>query len=720
MTRAFLLAIVALCTTAAAQNVSDLDFYGSLTEARHLRSALANHLKQQAHARLAERRAMAENLTTQAGIDARRREVREGMLAAIGGLPERTPLDPRVTGTIERPHYRIEKIVFESRPGFHVTANLYVPKRGQPPYPAILFPLGHEPGGKSYPAWQQVLGSLATKGYICLTWDPAGQGERVQLWDPDFARAKLIQSTTEHTVQGIQALLTGQHFARYTIWDGIRALDYLLSRPEADKTRVGLTGNSGGGTHTAYLGALDDRFHVAAPSCYLTSWGHLLDSIGPQDAEQVFPNWIGAGFDHPDFVLAFAPKPYLMLSAIRDFFSIAGARQTYREASRAYDSLRAAERMAMVDADDGHGYSKPRRVAAYEWFGRHLKNAPGDREEPEIEIASEQELFATRTGQVVTSFRGETVHSLNLRHAESLAAQWPAPGSAGYREHVVRALREMSGYSKPQPGPSYPYGVIERDGYRIEKLVIDSEPGILLPGLLYVPASPAGRKPAVVAIDSRGKSAGRAQWEAFVRTGFVVLAVDARGFGETRTEIARGGPFEMYFGDYNTTMTAILLGKTMVGLRARDIARAVDVLAAHPEVDTARISGFGKLAGAPPMLAAAALDERIHAVSLENGLAAYMDVVRSPVHMQIFESVIPGALKSFDLPDVAGALAPRPVHILDPLDPLGRPLAPARALETYRRTAAAYQTAAGAFRVAALRPEEDAAPRHVAFLSAVR
>ncbi len=258
------------------------------------------------------------------------------MLEAVGGLPERTPLNARVTGTLDRGDYKIEKIIFESQPRFFVTANLYLPKKGSPPYPAILFPLGHELGGKSHFAWQQVLGSLARRGYVALAWDPLGQEERMQFFDPDWNDSKFFASTVEHTELGAQCMLVGDALARYTIWDGIRALDYLLSRPEVDRTRVGATGNSGGGTHTTYLSALDDRIAVAAPSCYTNSWRVLLDALGPQDAEQVFPGWLKKGMDFPDFIYSFAPKPFLVLSAIRDFFPIGGARETFAEATSAF------------------------------------------------------------------------------------------------------------------------------------------------------------------------------------------------------------------------------------------------------------------------------------------------------------------------------------------------------------------------------------------------
>ncbi|MCX6585762.1 MAG: prolyl oligopeptidase family serine peptidase [Acidobacteria bacterium] len=153
--------------------------------------------------------------------------------------------------------------------------------------------------------------------------------------------------------------------ARYMIHDGIRALDYLLSRPEVDPHRVGVTGNSGGGMMTAYLAAVDDRLKVAAPSCYITSSKSLMTQLGPQDAERNLFPWLSAGFDFPDLIYAFGLKPDLVLSAIRDFFPIGGARSTVAEAKRVYDQFGQGNKLSMVDADDGHGYTKPRRLAAY-------------------------------------------------------------------------------------------------------------------------------------------------------------------------------------------------------------------------------------------------------------------------------------------------------------------------------------------------------------------
>ncbi len=663
------------------QSPSSPDFLTGLSDFRTLREMLPNYLNQKAFALLDARRDTVSRISTLDDVARRRALLRERLTRALGGLPaERTPLNPRTVATLDRDGYRIEKVIFESQPRFYVTANLYLPKSGRGPYPAILFPLGHEAGAKSHHAWQSVLVTAAKRGYVALAWDPVGQGERVQLFDPDLGESKVIRSTTEHTVLGIQCLLAGDNIARYTIWDGLRALDYLLSRPEVDPKRVACTGNSGGGTHTAYLSALDDRIQVAAPSCYITSWRRLLLSIGPQDAEQCLPPFIADGLDHADFIYAFAPKPYLMLTAIRDFFSISGARETYQEVQRVYDSLGAAEKMKMVEADDGHGYTLPRRQAAYQWFARWLKNS--DDTEPEVPVTPEPEeiLNATPTGQVATSLGGETVHSLNLQRVRHLR---PRPNP----RELPSQVRELLHYAPSQARLTVrPFGTITRSGYRIEKLVYEPEPGIVIPSLLFLPDRP-GRLPAILYVHGRGKSAEAApggQLEQLTLAGNVVLAPDLRGFGETRiTSLEAGNDFPRFFGDYHSAMKGLLIGKSLVAMRAEDIARGLDLLAARPEVDPDRIDGVGRDLAAVPLLHAAVLDPRLKRLTLEDMLISYQSVVAVKIHRNIFENVVQGALRSYDLPDLAAALSPRPVTLVNLLDPQGRPVPQSRAKQTY-------------------------------------
>ncbi len=675
---------------AMAQRASETDFLSDLAEFRNIKNMLPEYVNAQAKVLLAERARKIQSFTSPQQITERKAYIRARMMQTLGGaFPERTPLNARTVGVIEREGYKIEKVIFESQPKFYVTASLYLPTRGRAPFPAILFPLGHEEGAKAHDTWQQVLGSFAQKGYAALAWDPIGQGERVQMFDADFGESKVRRSTTEHTILGIQCLLTGDNLARYTIWDGMRALDYLLSRPEVDATRIGLTGNSGGGTHTSYLAALEDRIHVAAPSCFITSWTALLDTIGPQDAEQNLVLWIGAGLDHGDFIYAFAPRPFLMLSAIRDFFPIGGARSTYAEAQGVYKLMGVPEKLLMVEADDGHGYTKPRRLAAYRWFGHWLKGVDDQEPEPEVVIATEEELFCTEAGQVAVSLGGETVFSLNQRRVE----QFRPKGRPFTSEELRNRVRSLTAFDAPKNVLVVkPYGEIARAGYRIEKLVYESEPGINIPALLFAPEGGSARKPAMIYVHGRGKSAAAAvggEIEQFVKAGLIVLAIDLRGLGETRSRNTEGNDdFPVYFGDFESAMTALHIGRPLVGMRIADVLRGVDLLAARPDVERTKIYGFGKDAGAIPLLHAAAMDERIRKIAVEGMLASYQTVIQQRIHRQIFEQVIPGVLRSYDLPDVVAAIAPRQVWIVNGVNALGQRMKLAEMKKQYAATSA--------------------------------
>jgi cephalosporin-C deacetylase-like acetyl esterase len=672
---------------AAAQESEDLNFASGLEQFQDIRRMLPSYLNNIGLQMLTQRQRQIERLVTIEDVSRRRAYIRERMLNDLGGFPERTPLNARVVGVLQRPGYRIEKVIFESQPHFYVTANLYLPTTGHPPYPAILFPLGHEPGGKTNPTWQQMLGSLATKGFVALTWDPIGQGERLQIYDEDLRESKVGDSTTEHTVVGAQCLLIGDHLARYTIWDGMRALDYLLSRPEVDPTRVGLTGNSGGGTHTAYIAALDDRIQVAAPSCYITSWRLMLQTIGPQDAEQTFPFWLQDGLDYPDYLYAFAPKPYLLLSAIRDFFPIAGARETFAEAAKVYSAIGAKEKLGMFEADDGHGYNKTRRLAAYEWFGRWLKGVEDKDPEPQIEMATPEELRCTPTGQVSTSLGGESVFTLNQKRLERLKANRRTqpvelPGKAQELIHYEPSSTSLQ---------VRPYGTIPRSGYHIEKLTYESEPGITIPSLLFVPDGD-GKRAGVLLVSGDGKKASAPEAEQLVTSGMVVLSIDARGFGETQVNTdVDSKEFNHYFGDFKDAMTALLIGKTMVGMRALDITRGVDLLSARQGIDRGKIYVYGKKGGSVPSLYAAVLDRRIRKLILEDMLSSYDSVGENIIHRQVFESVVPGALKFYDLPDLVATLAPRQVSIVSGADPLGHELPVNAVQKEYSRAVEAYR-----------------------------
>jgi cephalosporin-C deacetylase-like acetyl esterase len=704
--RLLLFCLALAFTQSLARAGDELDFLSGLEESRTLRQMLPNHVNGLARACLEARRQKIAFLTTAEAVLARKQYVRERIMTAIGGPPEKSPLNPRLVGVLERPEYRIEKLIFESQPRFYVTAHLYVPKSGRPPYPAILFPLGHEIDTKARPTWQRMLGTLATRGYVVLTYDPIGQGERVQLYDPDWGESKVFRNNTEHTILGIQCMLIGDNLARYSICDGLQALDYLVSRSEVDSSRIACTGNSGGGNLTAYLAALDDRIQVAAPSCWITSWQRLLETIGQQDAEQILIPALKDGLDYADFVYAFAPKPYMILSAMSDFFSITGTRETYEEAKRLYGVLGVSEKLERAEADAGHDYSETLRMAAYRWFGHWLKGVEGNDAEVAVTLAFEEELRCTPTGQVNTSLGGETVFSLNQKRVQALGRSVPELKNRAdftrFQEKTQQQVRQLLDLKTSQAEEKLApvirsYGKVVRSGYLIERLTYESEPGILIPTLLFLPESPAGRKAALIYVDGRGKSVAAGpdqELEKFAQAGLVVMAIDVRGLGETEVlESQQAHDVRPYFGDYDSAMTALVVGKPLVGMRALDISRGIDWLQQRVEVDPERIYGFGKGTASVPLLHAAVLDARLKKVVLEDMLWSYQAIVDNRIHRQVFENVVASVLRFYDLPDLVAALAPREVWVVNPTDAMQHPLPSQKTLQLYSFAQRAFQLA---------------------------
>src|SRR5574340_184243 len=431
-----------------------------------------------------QRAAAVAAIKTPAQVKARQAYIRKKMLEDVGGLPEKTPLNARITGTLDRGDYKVEKLVYESVPHFYVTANVFVPTTGKPPYPAVLGAPGHCGDGNAAELYQRVWVTLAKRGFLVLAYDPPGQGERLGYLDPVTGKSPFNPGGTgEHTSAGTQCLLTGTNIARYFINDGVRAFDYLLTRKDVDPKRIAVAGNSGGGTQSAYLAALEPRLAAAAPSCYLTSWELLWFGIGPADPEQVFSGFLRDGLDFPDFLIAFSPKPILMLTAVRDYFPIAGARATYAEARRIFGVLRARDRAGFFEYDDTHGWSQPRREATYRWFSKWLLGKEDDGREAAFETIPEAELRCTATGQVATSIPGaETVRSLNAALAERLYAARTKTGD----------LRSLLGVNGPRGIPPWDkQGDVEGRGYRIEKIEMQPEPGIMIPMLAFVPVGGA-------------------------------------------------------------------------------------------------------------------------------------------------------------------------------------------------------------------------------------
>jgi cephalosporin-C deacetylase-like acetyl esterase len=624
----------------------------------------------------------------------RQEYIRGKLLEEIGGFPQRTPLHPRITGTLQRSGYRVEKLIFESQPRYYVTANVYVPTVGTPPFPAVLGASGHDEESKADPDYQRVWISLAKRGFLVLAYDPPAQGERSEDVDPKTSRRRRI---AEHIMVGAPCMLTGTNFARHEIWDGIRAVDYLVSRKDVDPKRIGVVGHSGGGTQTAYLMALEPRLVAATPTCYITSWERLWGALGPQDAEQTIDGFLKDGLGFGDYLIAFAPRPVRVASAIRDVFPIDGTRATVAEARRIYELLGAGDRIDLAENDDEHRWARPLREALYRWMQKWLNGRDDDGVEAPFDVEPPQTLHCTRTGMVVTSLKCETTQSLNQALAERLYRRRSALQTSGASE--LRSLIATR-IQTAEVGDAVPawtnHGDVRRDHCRVEKIALETEPGITVPSLVFVPAGDAPRRSAVLYVDSAGKGVGD-DVEALVSAGHIVMAADLRGWGESLTAQK---PI-IYDGTWLTPFRALLLGKNMTGMQVFDLRRALTYLVSRADVDASRVRVLGKGNAGVIALYAAALDPRIRGAACEGAVPSYMAIVRAKHNRNMVELLVPGVLKAFDLADVAALIAPRTLWIVAARDPAGETLAAAQCAREYTPTARAYRASshAGNFRV---------------------
>lgn len=306
-----------------------------------------------------------EAVTNRAQFEARRSALRERFLADVGAFPERTPLVARIVATVPRKGYRVEKVLFASRPGFHVPALVYVPDaaRFAPPYPAVLVTCGHSDNGKANAGYQRACVMGANEGFLMMIYDPIDQGERLMSTDGSCCSG--------HNQFGAKAHGLGLSAAHFCIWDGMRCLDYLQSRSDVKTDRLGLMGNSGGGTMTALIAAADPRVKAAAPSCYISTIRDVVRSIGPQDAEQCVWRQLKDGINHASLVLMAEAAVRLQFSD-GDFFPLAGARSTYDVVRRTAGRVGLGARYSATVVRGPHGWKESSRRSSLDWMRQWL------------------------------------------------------------------------------------------------------------------------------------------------------------------------------------------------------------------------------------------------------------------------------------------------------------------------------------------------------------
>lgn len=620
--------------------------------------ARANEQLQQARQAMLDR-------TDPAKIRQWQQATRAWFVEAIGGLPPMDPpLNARVTGTLERDGYRVEKVLLEAQPGHYVTAALFLPDSEpyEPPYPAVLLACGHTRNGKADERYQRGAALLALNGIAALVFDPIDQGERIQLRD-EQGRA-IVWGTQAHNALGVGSMLLGNNTAQFMIHDAMRCLDYLESRADIDADRLGMTGNSGGGTQTSLVMGIEDRLKAAAPSCYITDFGHWLGRIRdrgdvPGDAEQNVAGQLGAGLDHWGYLVMRAPMPALVCAATEDFFPIEGTRRSVETARSVFQQLDAAEKIDLAETVGPHGWHRPLREATVAWMLRWLVGHEREVREPEdLEVLSKAEIQVTPTGQVLDIEGARNVYAINRDRMQRLRRQreaaWREQGQAMWDQvRGITGIRPLEQLKVPEPRR---VGQIQQEGYRVDQWVIEPEPGIVLPALAFIPDD--GADQVVLWLDEQGKSddAAISGIQQRVADGQAVLAVDPRGLGETRSEQNQWyGPRNGHDGA--NIAVAYMLGRSYVAMRAEDILVAARM--ARQLVDgegAVQLIARGAQVAVPALHAAALERDLFGAVDIRGSLPSFEQIVENPLASDQLVHTVQGALTVYDLPDLQAAV----------------------------------------------------------------
>lgn len=650
-------------------------------------SLLMNHLIMQAENYYDLRDNEIAKLKTLEDWEERQALVKKKLNDIVGPFPEKTPLNPQITGVLEKDGFRVEKVIFEAMPDYFVTGAVFVPDGIKGKVPAILNFIGHNQQAFRAELYQTVIINLVKKGMIVFAIDPPGQGERVQYFDPEKGLSSVGYSVIEHCYSGNQCFITGESLAKHFTWDGIRAIDYLLTRDDVDKERIGVTGLSGGGTVTSYVAAFDDRVSVSVPCSWATACRRQLETKGAQDAETEFIRGVAEGITFEDLLEVRAPKPTLLTFTSRDqYLSLQGAREALWEAQKVYRAFGKEENIRLVEDDYKHWLTPKLRLAIYSFFMQHF-GMPGDPAEEDVQLLSEEELQVTETGQILTSLNSKMIFDINREKTEKLISdiEESRKDIDTHLEKVKEKAMQISGYLAPGEEVVNPFinGRYERDGYIVEKYAIPGEGNYAIPMLLFIPDNSLEKYPAVVYLHEDGKVVEAhpgGEIESLVKEGYIVAATDVLGVGELKDYSARG---------LAVGYTGVLTGRSIPGMQAGDIIRVVNYLKTRPEVNPAEIGAIGTGQMCISLSHAAVFSSSIKNLTLLNPLSSYRVVAMNrfykigvternsedlghPSEVD-FNWGIAGVLTGYDLPDLIACIAPRKIAMIGIKDQMLEP-----------------------------------------------
>jgi dienelactone hydrolase len=585
--------------------------------------------------------------------DVRAQTIQDSIISWTGPFPERTPLNVRITGRLDREDYVIEKIIFESRANFPVSANLYLPKKFPSPRPAILNITGHNDDGKADEKTQRICIAQAKKGFVSLAIDGLGQGER-KIYDVPVGIA--------HQIIGTQAFITGTHVFNFMAWDVIRAIDYLVSRKEVDAQKIGITGSSGGGMMSTYILPFEDRIAISIPACNPNTWSYRVHANLATDHEQIFFGAFASSIDpRGDPLFAQIPKPLLINATADD--ELNPPRGVWDLSSWLFKSYAAhgvPEKFSTSMVKAAHEYNQEQREISYAWMLRWTGGDSEDFLEENVTIEKVEDLWATEKGSIYNEPGSRHPHEWVLDYfSEHRFEEIVLKSDAKLEIHRTELVKSVESVLNTNFGEIGVFGRLgearEVGRISIRTFVLEPEAGIMLPGILLESKRKNSNQEIILYLNQSGKSEILKDWdliEEILGEGYSVCAVDLRGIGETSPDL------EDKFWDF-------LAGKPIFGQRVHDVLAIIKWLK-ESELKAKNIklwgTGMASLYGA----FAGVLSDDISVFVLENSLLSFENVVQLSVPEIRDKVMLPGILEKFDMPQVYQALCPRSVVVLNP------------------------------------------------------
>ena len=557
-----------------------------------------------------------------------------------------------------------------------MTANLYVPTTGKPPYPGVVFQMGHSGAGKASGPYQKCCQGLARLGYIVLAFDPMGQGERIFYPDPSGAQTRLASVDDEHTYPGKQFLLVGDSASRLQVWDAVRSLDYLASHPLVDPERLASTGQSGGGTLTMLLACVDSRLSAAVVSSGNTENVACANFNPPgstDDAEQDFVASGPLGFDRWDLLYPFAPKPLRILVSARDFFGTYSPRylsdgsEEYEKLAKVYRILGHRDRLDWGATPLPHGLTYGLRLQVYNWFERWLKKSDRVIEhEPPVAPEPPNLLWAGASGSVVKDFG-------SIRPIDLIRERAKEPRSTTASTSWKEALQVRM---PPRDVKFSRLGRTPTDAALIEAIEVRSAPEVWIPAWLFTPEKPLASHATLLILDERGRNPNAIEdglCNRLARSGSVVCAADVRAIGDSRPEVGRGNAAYAIAHDSEEDFAwvSLILGESLLAQRIADIVALAHALRNDSAANGKPlvIAASGRLT-IPALFAFAILPE-VDALYLNGGLASYQSLLETENYRQPLANFAWDLFRCTDLPQVAASAAPRRIHLAGAVDGAG-------------------------------------------------